>query len=143
MAPTIRDGDLVVLDAGRAEPLDGQVFVVRTGEGILVKRLRRTDDRWELESDNPRTNTGPLRTGTESSVRWPGRDHRLLNTRRSRRVALPAASGVRSRRQRAGVMQTEGRALFPGRPAACSGWMLVRAGERRNMMRAGSREESR
>ena len=53
MAPAIRDGDLVVLDAGRAEPLHGQVFVVRTGEGVLVKRLRRTDDRWELESDNP------------------------------------------------------------------------------------------
>ena len=45
MAPAIRDGDLVVLDAGRAEPLDVQVFVVRTGEGVQVKRLRRTDDR--------------------------------------------------------------------------------------------------
>jgi len=53
MAPTIRDGDLVVLDAGRAEPLDGQVFVVLTGEGVLVKRVRRTDDGWELQSDNP------------------------------------------------------------------------------------------
>lgn len=53
MAPAIRDGDLVVLDAGRAEPLDGQMFVVRTGEGVLVRRLRRTDDGWELESDNP------------------------------------------------------------------------------------------
>ena len=63
MAPTIRDGDLVVLDAGRAEPLDGQVFVVRTGEGLVVKRLRRLDDGWELESDNPayesRAVTGP------------------------------------------------------------------------------------
>ena len=46
-------GDLVVLDAGRAELLDGEVFVVRTGEGLVVKRLRRRDDRWELESDNP------------------------------------------------------------------------------------------
>ena len=51
--PAFRDGDLVVLDAGRAEPLDGQVFVVRTGEGVSVKRLRLRDDRWELESDNP------------------------------------------------------------------------------------------
>ena len=50
MAPAIRDGDLVVLDAGRAEPLNGQVFVLRTGEGVLVKRLRRTDDRWDLRS---------------------------------------------------------------------------------------------
>ena len=52
MAPAIRDGDLVLLDAGRAEPLDGQLFVVRTGEAVMVKRLRRTDDRWDLESDN-------------------------------------------------------------------------------------------
>ena len=62
MAPAIRDGDLVVLDAGRVEPLDGQVFVVRTGEGVQVKRLRRADDRWYLESDNsacePRAVTG-------------------------------------------------------------------------------------
>ena len=74
MAPAIRDGDLVVLDAGRAEPLDGQVFVVRTGEGILVKRLRRTDDRWDLESDNsayePRAVTGQDRL--LGQVAWAG-----------------------------------------------------------------------
>ena len=74
MAPAIRDGDLVVLDAGRAEPLDGQVFVVRTGEGVLVKRLRRTDDRWELESDNaayePRAVTG--RDRILGQVAWAG-----------------------------------------------------------------------
>ena len=52
MAPAILDGDLVVLDAGRTEPHDNQVFVVRTGEGVVVRRLRRTDDHWDLESDN-------------------------------------------------------------------------------------------
>ena len=36
-----------------AEPLDDQVFVVLTGEGVVVKRLRRRDDPWELKSDNP------------------------------------------------------------------------------------------
>ena len=49
MAPAICDRDLVVLDMGRAEPLDDQVFVVFTGEGLLVKRLRRWDDSWELK----------------------------------------------------------------------------------------------
>ena len=74
MAPAICDGDLVVLDAGRTEPLDGQVFVVRTGEGVLVKRLRRTDDRWDLESDNsayePRAVTGQDRI--LGQVAWTG-----------------------------------------------------------------------
>ena len=60
MAPTIRDGDLVVLDSGRVEPLDGQVFGVRTGEGLIVERLRRIDDRWHLESDNPAHESHPV-----------------------------------------------------------------------------------
>ena len=38
MAPAICDRDLVVLDIGRAERLDDQVFVVLTGEGLVVKR---------------------------------------------------------------------------------------------------------
>ena len=47
MAPAICDRDRVVLDMGRAEPLDDQVFVVLTGEGLVVKRLRRRVDSWE------------------------------------------------------------------------------------------------
>ena len=81
MAPAIRYGDLVVLDAGRAEPLDGQVFVVRMGEGVLVKRLRRTDDRWELESDNPayepRARYGPGPNPRSGGVGWaPSAGHK-------------------------------------------------------------------
>lgn len=53
MEPTIRDGDLVVVDTGRTEPLDGSLFAVRTDAGFVVKRLRRTADRWLLTSDNP------------------------------------------------------------------------------------------
>ena len=94
MAPAIRDGDLVVLDAGRAEPLDGQVFVVRTGEGVQVKRLRRTDDRWDLESDNsayePRAVTGQDRI--LGQVAWtgpPSAEHKTQS-------ASGAASGRRT-----------------------------------------------
>ena len=94
MAPAICDGDLVVLDAGRAEPLDSRVFVVRTGEGVLVKRLRRTDDRWDLESDNsayePRAVTGQDRI--LGQVAWtgpPSAGHKA-------RSASGAASGGRT-----------------------------------------------
>ena len=53
IALAICDRDLVVLDMGRAEALDDQVFVVLTGEGLVAKRLRRMDDPWDLKSDNP------------------------------------------------------------------------------------------
>ena len=74
MAPTIGDGDLVVLDAGRTEPLDGQVFGVHTEEGLVVKRLRRVGDRWHLESDNPVYKSRPV-AGEErilGQVAWTG-----------------------------------------------------------------------
>ena len=53
MLPAIHDGDLVVVDAGRREPLDGHLFAVRTAAGLVIKRLRRSRDRWLLTSDNP------------------------------------------------------------------------------------------
>lgn len=54
MEPAIHDGDLVVLDRTSAEPTDGQTFVLRTGDGLIVKRLRRRGAVWEITSDNPR-----------------------------------------------------------------------------------------
>ena len=53
MEPTIRDGDLVAVDSGRTDPLDGRLFAVRTDAGLVVKRLRQTGGRWLLISDNP------------------------------------------------------------------------------------------
>jgi len=53
MEPTIRDGDLVAVDATRTDPLNGHLFALRTDTGLVVKRLRRTGDGWLLTSDNP------------------------------------------------------------------------------------------
>ena len=61
-----------VLDVGRADPLDDQVFVVLTGEGLVMKRLRRRDDPWELKSDNPAHESRAVTARTESSVRARG-----------------------------------------------------------------------
>ena len=52
MEPNIRDGDLVVVDGARTDPLDGQLFAVRTDGGVVIKRLRQNRGRWLLASDN-------------------------------------------------------------------------------------------
>ena len=53
MAPTIHDGDLVAVDAGRIEPVDGEAFAVRREDGVvIIRRLRRRGGRWILTSDN-------------------------------------------------------------------------------------------
>ena len=70
---------------GRAEPLDDQVFVVLTGEGLVVKRRRRRDDPWELKSDNPGVRIpGRYGPGPNPRSRSRGRGHRPLD-RPSRR----------------------------------------------------------
>ncbi len=60
MEPTVRDGDLVVLDRDRPAPLDAELFAVWTGEGVVVRRLRRAGDRWNLISDNPSHPSRPM-----------------------------------------------------------------------------------
>ena len=52
MEPTIHDGNLVAVDAGRTEPVNGEAFAVLTEAGLVTRRLRRHDGRWLLTSDN-------------------------------------------------------------------------------------------
>ena len=60
MEPTIRDGDFVVVDRDQRNAVDDQLFVVRIGDGVLVKRLRRIGDHWNLVSDNPAHQSRPM-----------------------------------------------------------------------------------
>ncbi len=74
MEPTLNDGDVILLDRRGAEPIDGQVFVIHTDDGLVVKRLREEDEGWEMTSDNP---VYPSRRSRESDrvvgrVAWSG-----------------------------------------------------------------------
>ncbi len=60
MGPTIRDGDLVVVDQDQRVAVENQLFVLRTREGVVVKRVRRIGDDWTLVSDNPAHLSRPL-----------------------------------------------------------------------------------
>jgi phage repressor protein C with HTH and peptisase S24 domain len=53
MWPTINDGDVLLVDRSKVDPVDSQVFVLTGGDGAIVKRLVKAPlDRWMLRSDN-------------------------------------------------------------------------------------------
>ena len=52
MSPELLDGDTVLVDHSRREPVAGKVFALQTAEGPVVKRLRRGAGRWWASSDN-------------------------------------------------------------------------------------------
>ena len=53
MESTLNDGDLILLDYSHTRPMNDQIFVLRTSDGLVVKRLRGGGLHWELASDNP------------------------------------------------------------------------------------------
>ena len=74
MEPTLRTGDLAVLDRGRTEPREGSVFAVRTDDGLVVKRLRNRAGGWRLTSDNPAHRPGAVTAEDRilGQVAWTG-----------------------------------------------------------------------
>lgn len=52
MYPNIKDGDIMFIDRSDVELKDGEVYVVRMGEGVFVKRLFRVPGKILAKSDN-------------------------------------------------------------------------------------------
>lgn len=54
MLPYLMDGDVVLIDTGQTSLTDGEVYAVRFGDDVRIKRLfRRIDGGVLLKSDNP------------------------------------------------------------------------------------------
>ena len=54
MVPTSPAGSSVLVDRSRSRRRDGQIFVLRTAEGMEMKRTVRDEDGgWRLVSDDP------------------------------------------------------------------------------------------
>ena len=63
MEPTLPEGCVVLLDRNRQQRREGRIFVLRTEEGLVVKRAGKdTGGDWQLVSDHPRW----------PDVPWPG-----------------------------------------------------------------------
>ena len=73
MEPTLPDGCSILVDRKRREPHQGRIYVMRTEEGLVVKRLGLDEEgQWEIRSDSPDWRTTPMSHGTEiiGEVRW-------------------------------------------------------------------------
>ena len=114
MEPTLSDGCSILMDRRRQAPRSGRIYVVRTDEGIVVKRARRDRGRWILSSDHPDwpPRPGP-RTPSPSakSAGWLGRSDAGFHYRDS------AAVGTDARRV---SEHGEADATDPRRPSAVS-----------------------
>ncbi len=75
MEPTLPDGCSILVDRGSRELAEGRVFVLRTAEGLVVKRVRLEEGNWILAGDNPDWDPAPLAEGDDvvGEVRWSGR----------------------------------------------------------------------
>ena len=73
MEPTLPDGCSILVDRKRREPQAGRIYVMRTEDGLVVKRLGLDEEgRWEIRSDSPDWRIRPMSPGTEiiGEVRW-------------------------------------------------------------------------
>lgn len=53
MAPTLPNGCSILVDRGKRRRQSGRIYALRTGDGLVVKRLHKKNRRWQLVSDNP------------------------------------------------------------------------------------------
>lgn len=80
MAPTINDGDLLVVDVSDQTIAEGKIYTFSIGDDVFVKRLRRTGGRVLIRSDNrdlyPDEETVPsdLPFRLYGRVKWAGRN---------------------------------------------------------------------
>ena len=76
MEPTLPDGCSILVDRERREPREDRIYVMRTEEGLVVKRLGLDEKgRWEMLSDNSNWEPVLLTYGSEiiGEVRWTAR----------------------------------------------------------------------
>ena len=76
MEPTLPDGCSILVDRSRRQPQEGHIYVLRTDEGLVVKRLRRDEaGQWQLQSEHPGWPAVPLASTAEviGEVRWVAR----------------------------------------------------------------------
>ena len=76
MEPTLPDGCVILLDRNRTRRHAGHIFVVRTEDGLVVKRAGKDQDGWRLVSDHPAWAPVPWPQTAEliGEVKWMSRE---------------------------------------------------------------------
>ena len=76
MEPTLPEGASILIDRSSSQPGDGRIYVIRTSDGLVVKRVSKDPGGgWWLTSDHPASK--PTRWPSDAEiigeVRWVGR----------------------------------------------------------------------
>ena len=77
MEPTLPEGCLILLDRNRRQRQEERIFVVRTADGLVVKRAGKgADGAWQLVSDHPSWPDAPWPDDAViiGEVRWMARE---------------------------------------------------------------------
>ena len=77
MEPTLPDGCSILVNRARRKRLTGHIYLLRTDDGIVVKRLDRGEDgKWRLQSDHPSWPSALWSDTCEiiGEVRWMARE---------------------------------------------------------------------
>ena len=77
MEPTLPDGCVILVDRNRTKRYRGHIFVVRTEDGLMVKRASKDEGGgWQLVSDHPEWKPQPWPYGAEviGEVKWMARE---------------------------------------------------------------------
>lgn len=73
MDPTIRDGELLLVDTDAVTIQSGRVYVIAVDDGLIVKRVvRRVDGSLLIKSDNPAYEPEVMRPGANAPARIAG-----------------------------------------------------------------------
>ena len=77
MEPTLPDGCSMLVNRAQRRLRDGRIFVVRTADGLIVKRAVGEGGGWVLTSDNPSGEWPPVPWPTDAEVigevKWAAR----------------------------------------------------------------------
>ena len=75
MEPTLQHRAMILVDFQRTIRRRDKIFAVRTEDGPVVKRLQRTEEGWQLVSDNPAYKPVPWPRDAQvlGQVMWTGR----------------------------------------------------------------------
>ena len=77
MEPTLPDGCVILIDRNRTRRRSGQIFVVRTEDGLIVKRLGKDEQgNWQLLSDHEDWEPAPWPEDAViiGEVKWSARE---------------------------------------------------------------------
>ena len=80
MEPDLSDGDMILLDRSKNAPFPGQVFLIRSADGLTVRRLLQTAGPWLLFGVDESSPERMIAPGDQlvGAVVWSGRRNPLF-----------------------------------------------------------------